>query len=74
MDLDLLCSLCSLSGSNGRPALRSLGPFSSYPSPPISWGRSFLRLPCDESEVFDMEKLRLRLRLRSTSRLENTWL
>lgn len=74
LELDLVRSLCLRSWPRGRRVTRSLGPLRSYSSTPISRDRPCLRLLCDELEVYDIEELRLRLRLRSTSRLEKTWL
>ena len=74
MDLDLVPALClRWEPSTGR-AIRSLGSVLSYSSLLESPGRPRLRLPCDDFEVYDIEELRLRRRLRSTSRLEKTWL
>ena len=74
MDLDLVRALCLRSEPSSGRAIRSLGSLLSYPSLLKSPGRPRLRLSCDDSEVYDKEELRLRRRLRSTSRLEKTWL
>lgn len=74
MDLDLVRARCLRSEPSSGRAIRSLGSLLSYAFLLESTGRARLRLPCEDSEVYDIEELRLRRRLRSTSRLEKTWL